>query len=65
MIIDIREGSKDEIEGIKFDSSSDYIFGSLGSIMLHSVDGGQITLCETNEIDSLIKALQKAKEIWG
>ena len=66
MIIDIRQEAQEEITGIKFDDSPDYITcnGIAGSVRLKQ-KGRNIILCNTVDIDNLIKALQKAKELWG
>ena len=66
MIIDIRDSVEEEVEGIAFDGSGDYIFVASGSFMLYSsLDSRETTLCDIGDVDNLIKALQKAKELWG
>lgn len=65
MYIDIREPQAG-IDGIKFDSSKDYIYELDGAIRIFSNHMNQSTeLVNVKDIDNLIEALKKAKEIWG
>jgi hypothetical protein len=64
MIIDIRETQDDEIEGIKFDDSGEYIF-PIGSAIYYKYGDADVPLIYFEDIDNLIAALKKAKELWG
>lgn len=68
MILDIRNEQKEEITGIKFDDSNDYISWhpgySGGGISFH-YGRGKADLCAFTDLDNFVKALYKAKELAG
>ena len=67
MIIDIRKEQEEEITGIKFDESPDYVCYHADSGYLAIVEGpGDIRLlCSPEDLDNFIAALYKAKELSG
>ena len=63
--LDIRE-SEEQIDKIKFDDSSDYLLRGNTSVCIYKnrMDD-TVVLVNIKDIDYLILALQKAKELWG
>lgn len=67
-ILDIRKEQEEEITGIKFDDSCDYLTWSAGGFvaMRSKIFSSEVkTLCKVCDIDNLIAALHKAKELAG
>ena len=63
MEIDIRGHSKEEIKQIRFgENSFDIIEHSEGRIFIAKEDNGLVMI---EDIDNLILALLKAKELWS
>lgn len=65
MIIDIREEVNEEVEGIRFDDSGDLIVRRGKAVGIVGVEGEDCPICTIEDIDNFIKALKKAKELWG
>ena len=63
--IDVRDEYND-IEGVRFDDSEDYLNLSSGRLEFYYCEGDKcLVLCDKEDIDHFIKAVEKAKEIWG
>ena len=61
----IRESEK-QIDKIKFDGSYDFLLEYGGYLKIYKDwNEEEVTLVSMHEIDHLILALQKAKELWG
>jgi len=66
MILDIRDELEGEIDGVRFDESSDVIrWGELYVSIAHKDDDEVKTLCLWKDLDNFIAALLKAKELAG
>jgi hypothetical protein len=69
-IIDIRGNPQDDTEevGIRFDASDDFLRVSqvsYGMVLIDNGAGSPRSLCDIEDIDDLIKALEKARELWA
>lgn len=62
MDIDVRKGA--EVDRIIFGQGEEYIFLSATKVSLRDCDG-DIAYISIEDIPNLIKALQKAQEVWG
>jgi len=66
MIIDIRKEQKEEITGIKFDDSEDYITFAKDGVNLKSEANNSCRyLTSYEDFDNFIAAIHKAKELAG
>jgi len=65
--LDIRDKVKEEITEIKFDDSNDrLVMADAVTVGIYFDDEEKTKyLCEYADIDNMIKALKKAKELWG
>lgn len=62
--LDIRDEEYDEITDIRFDDSSDRItWNEFGVYFCYA--SGEIKMCSLENLDNLVKALYKAKELAG
>jgi len=65
-VLDVRNEAKEEITEIKFDNSRDRIRDYNGGIGIYKDSYNErFVLCAYEELDDLIAALKKAKELWG
>lgn len=63
-VLDIRELPSDPVTSIIFASGSQIEQHSVQSLGIQDCDGDYISV-SYKDIDNLIKALQKAKELWS
>lgn len=65
MQIDIREIGKNETSSILYaDSGDEVIPNSFNSCCIQDSEG-DLVIVRFDDVDNLIKALQKAKELWA
>lgn len=64
MIIDVRDGN-DTVDGVRFDDSDNHLFVTSGILCIRSSKDGDVSLCFLDDVDHLIAAIRKAKELWG
>jgi len=64
--LDIRKNEDSDISAIQFDESDDRITGSQDGVRFSNAYSDEWnSLCSWEDLENLIAALQKARELWG